>query len=85
MFVGVAESSMNKSAKYAQTILQFLKELCDSPNPTPNTLMHLVKAISNLLSLSEYESEDTNFIADVQYQLFDIMVQDIQLLASNKK
>lgn len=47
--------------------------------------MYLVKAISNLLSLSEYENEHTNFIADAQYQLLDIMIQDIQLLASNRK
>ena len=85
MFNGIAESAMNKTAKYSDVILQYLKQLCESPNPTPNTLMHVVKAISSMLSLSEYETEDTNFVADVQYQLLDIMIQDIQLLASNKK
>lgn len=67
VFKGIAQSAMNKTAKYADVIMQCLKELCDSPNPTPNTLMNVVQAISSILSLSEYESEDTNFIANVQY------------------
>ena len=74
VFDGIAYSAMSKVAKYAQVVLQYLKELCDSPNPTPNTLMYIVKATSSLLSLSEYENEDTNFIADIHYQLFDVMV-----------